>query len=456
MAREKKRTKGSNFPLLFLALYGMTVLLFSCGESDDKDVAYNPSKPITVTSFSPNTGGMASKVILNGSNFGNNPEDIKVYFNEKRAAVISAKGDMMYVLAPRQPGDDCVISVVAGNDSVVFKDHFTYITSIVVTTVASKPNNLGDDDLIYDGTLAEVSYEWVDYLCVDIENNIFVNQSWPPRIIMLNEEQNRSTRVYGPHPVTYWQSFSQPTIDSEGKVVYFPDEGNDWSGPNVDNFYSFDPATQWSPMTRQIIHPSAEEQAAGIRNFQITDKDAFAFNPADGSIWTRVRESGQMIRFHPKTRKGEAIGPNLMPGAESKMVFHPTIKNLLFLVYTNRNCIYTYDVETQKHTLYAGKQGVSGWREGDRLEAEFNNPEQMAFDAELNIYLADKNNHVIRKITPEGAVSTIAGIAGNAGYQDGSPEEALLNSPAGVAINKNGDIYIGDNGNKCIRKLSIQ
>jgi sugar lactone lactonase YvrE len=456
MTQEKVEKIREIFPIGLIFCFILLTLVFSCDDRQGLDKPYDPSKPVTVNAFFPDSGGMASKVIIQGSNFGGNADDVKVYFNQKQAAVISSKSDIMYVLVPRQPGEVCSVSVVIGKDSVVFDQMFKYKTSVVVTTVSSKPNSLGDDDYIYDGTLAEVAYGWVDYLVVDKENNLFINQSWPPRIIFVNEEQNRSMVAYGPHPVTYWQSFSQPTIDSEGSVVYFPDEGNDWNGPNRENFYVLDPGTQWATSVRQMIHPSEADQAAGVKDFYVTNKDAFAYNPADGSIWTRSRESGQMIRFHTKTRKGEAIENGLMPGSEGKMIFHPKEKNILYIAYTNRNCIFTYNVETHEHTLFAGKQGVQGWRDGMRLEAEFNYPEQITFDGEGNLYIADAYNHVIRKIAPDGLVSTVIGIGGTAGYQDGSPEEALLNTPSGIAVNLDGDIYIGDNGNKCIRKLSIQ
>lgn len=457
MKQKKSETKkGSIFLWLGLCCLLMAGIHSSCGSSENEIKPYDPSKPVVLTEFFPTEGKMAEKIILEGSNFGINPDEVKVYFNEKRAAVISAQSDKLYVLAPRQPGDDCKIAVVIGSDSITYDKNFKYITSIVITTIASKPNTLGDDDYIYEGTLAEVSYGWLDYLCVDSESNLFVNQSWPPRIIFLNEEQNRSTVAYGPHPVTWWQSFSQPTADDEGKVVYFPDEGNDWAGPNCENYYSFDPATQWSAMVRQILHPSAEDISGGAKDFHITNKDAFAYCALDGAIWTRVRQSGQLVRLNLKTRKGETIENGLMPGSESKMVFHPEKKNLLYLVYSNRNCIFTYDILTGEHKLFAGKQGVAGWRDGEIADAEFNKPEQMDFDAEMNIYIADANNHVIRKISTDGYVSTVAGMPGSSGYLDGSPEEALLNSPHGIAINAEGDIYIGDNGNKCVRKLSIQ
>ena len=72
------------------------------------------------------------------------------------------------------------------------------------------------------------------------------------------------------------------------------------------------------------------------------------------------------------------------------------------------------------------------------------------------MYIADTENHVIRKVTPDGKVSTVIGQAGEAGYRDGSPETALFDNPYGVCINKEGIIYIGDFNNQCIRRLAIE
>ena len=86
----------------------------------------------------------------------------------------------------------------------------------------------------------------------------------------------------------------------------------------------------------------------------------------------------------------------------------------------------------------------------------FSSPRQLILDEDDNMYIADTDNHVIRKVTPEGKVSTVIGQPGEAGYLDGSPEDALFNRPYGVCINKEGIIYIADYENQCIRRLAIE
>lgn len=103
--------------------------------------------------------------------------------------------------------------------------------------------------------------------------------------------------------------------------------------------------------------------------------------------------------------------------------------------------------------------GTSGFS-GDGSAASsalLNGPQDVAVDTFGNIYIADAANHRIRKITAtSGVISTVAGT-GTAGYSgDGAAAtSALLYAPIGVAVDKTGNVYIADNGNHCIRKITI-
>jgi sugar lactone lactonase YvrE len=87
--------------------------------------------------------------------------------------------------------------------------------------------------------------------------------------------------------------------------------------------------------------------------------------------------------------------------------------------------------------------------------AELNNPEGVAVDVHGNVYIADSDNHLIRKVTPDGTITTVAGT-GKAGFSgdDGLATQAWLGSPSGVAVDANSNIYIADSSNHRIRKVS--
>jgi hypothetical protein len=105
----------------------------------------------------------------------------------------------------------------------------------------------------------------------------------------------------------------------------------------------------------------------------------------------------------------------------------------------------------------AGTAGTNGSVDGTNNTALFNHPVGIAVDSNTNVYVADLNNHVIRKLTPLGTnwvSSTIAGQAGNPGSTDGSGTNAQFNGPCGIAVDNGGNIYVADTGNSTIRKLT--
>ena len=104
-------------------------------------------------------------------------------------------------------------------------------------------------------------------------------------------------------------------------------------------------------------------------------------------------------------------------------------------------------------TTFAGT-GVAGYLDGPGSTAKFNAPSDLCADADGNIYVSDFQNQYIRKITPDGTVSTIAG-SGIAGYLDGASNVAKFNYPRGICIDANGNLFIGDSWNHRIRKIDV-
>ena len=102
-------------------------------------------------------------------------------------------------------------------------------------------------------------------------------------------------------------------------------------------------------------------------------------------------------------------------------------------------------------SLLAG--GAEGYRDGIGPDALFNTPSGVALDREGNLYVADTGNHAIRKVTRDGKVSTLAG-SGVAGFADGMGAQAQFNGPVGVAVDRDGVVYVADTYNDRIRRIA--
>ncbi len=105
-------------------------------------------------------------------------------------------------------------------------------------------------------------------------------------------------------------------------------------------------------------------------------------------------------------------------------------------------------------TTLAGDPGVGGSTNGTGSAAKFLNPLGVAVDAQGNVYVADMWNDLIRKITPNGTVSTLAGVAGTSGTNDGPAATALFSYPQGVAVDASGNVFVADTSNSTIRKIT--
>jgi hypothetical protein len=125
-----------------------------------------------------------------------------------------------------------------------------------------------------------------------------------------------------------------------------------------------------------------------------------------------------------------------------------TIRKITFRI-SFENCPQPYFVST-----LAGVAGQPGSADGDATTARFHSPRGLAAAPDGSLYVADSGNHTIRRIAPDGRVTTVAGEAGVAGSNDGIGSAAHLNTPSGLAVDAAGNVYIADTGNHTIRRLS--
>ncbi len=117
------------------------------------------------------------------------------------------------------------------------------------------------------------------------------------------------------------------------------------------------------------------------------------------------------------------------------------------------NTIRKITIDLAVSTL-AGTAMLSGSTDGTGASARFDSPWGVAVDGSGNVYVTDWGNSTIRKISSTGVVSTFAGSAGQPGSADGTGTAARFASPTGVAVDRSGNVYVADWGNSTIRKIT--
>ena len=132
-------------------------------------------------------------------------------------------------------------------------------------------------------------------------------------------------------------------------------------------------------------------------------------------------------------------------------VFADTI---FYVADTANSLIRKIDTTTANVTTLAGSSG--GFKDGTGTAAQFQNPVGLALDVAGNLYVSDTSNHCIRKITPQGVVTTVAGTCQTSGYADGKALSAKFFRPMRLSFDSTGNLYIADFGNHCIRKLILK
>ena len=152
------------------------------------------------------------------------------------------------------------------------------------------------------------------------------------------------------------------------------------------------------------------------------------------------------------TLDGATVSPN--PGSRTVVPRWRQVYNLVATDAAGRSETRSVTVAAKGLDLLAGHPGGFGTLDGQGAQARFGLLGPSAVDSAGNLYVADQLFSVIRRITPDGAVTTVAGVAGMAGYRDGQASQALFSSISGLAMAADGTLFVNDHDNGWIRTLS--
>ena len=451
-----------------LVLVCMVALLSSCGDTE------KISGPPKLIKFYPDKGKFLDRVMIVGENFPTDLSLVKVYFNSRPAPITGSSGTHMTVLAPRLPGGEeievpgsknvhriCYISVVVGDDSITYPGKFIYEQSTSSYTVAGN----GDCSTITLGSLKDAVVQ-PTYLCADKFGNVFVCNrgdgafgwggdnggcGWGRNALLrLNEEEDIIEQLGN-------QISNAPAADPVTGMVILPTE------QFRESYYTVDPREGWIPRNKSFIWDETMEYTdADLPLTSKPWKHSTVVNPDDGYIYTRFRE-GHIVKIQPELGIGYIVANTGNECDCLGLTFRPGEPNILYMAFSHNattilsHGIYTIDVSDPEPitTLTRLNSEGGGHRDGRLESALFNCPMQIFTDSEGFIYVADRNNHCIRRITPDNMVETVLGMPGIPGYQDGAKDIALFRYPCGIAVTPDGSVYVGDGGNNRVRKICV-
>lgn len=173
-----------------------------------------------------------------------------------------------------------------------------------------------------------------------------------------------------------------------------------------------------------------------------------------GSIVADLLEGGSVTTFAGSSaNRGSTDGIATAARFSAPIGIAQNSSGVFFVADSTNHIIRKITADGTVSTL-AGTAGSSGASDGAGASARFNNPTGIAIDANNNILVSDTTNNLIRKISPSGIVTTLAGVTAVAGTQDGAGNIALFNQPSGLAIGNNGILYVADTGNSTIRAIT--
>jgi len=418
---------------LFNRIVIIVVIAFfflACSKKSNQNPTPNPQKTVpTITSLSTTQGIYNTSVVITGTGFSSTTSDDQVFFNGKAANITAATATQLTVTVPLSAGTGSV-TISVNNSVAATGPVFTYNPILFNNILA------GNDDGAQgsaDGTGTAASFKNPNGLTVDASGNIYVA-----------DNGNNKIRTISPTGlVTTLATASNPAgivIDGTGNLFF-----TDFNGGAVDKLTPGGVLTTLATGFNQPYGMAID--ATG--NLYVADQLNSEIKKVTPAGVVSV-VAGTVLSSFPAT-------PVNGPAASATFHFPAGVavdaSGNLYVADTNDNMIRKITSNGTVSTL-AGS-GSAGSADGTGAAASFSGPTGITVDATGNIYVADKNNHIIRKITPAGVVTTVAGKKGVYGFPENGPATSItFDFPVAVTIDATGNIYASDAA--VVYKLSMQ
>ncbi len=486
-------------------------LVASCSDDDKIDVntPYDPSQPVVITGFTPESGGYQEQIIVKGQNFGNDKSIVGLTIGGKKAVIVSVLADKLYAYIPASAfskeeetpdGKLCTgeieltITDKDGNARTAKAQKlFKYTPKKVVGTLCGYQNENDSQGEVWGSFDIAAGFSAEGCMALDplFPDRLYIAYDRGDGFIAMLDLENRV--VSRMMSATKFQSKRLRNIafSLDGQYMLVSTDRNDQGlkSPSVwivsrRGDGSFDEGSQCQPLVSYkqcngvAVHPkNGEVYFNSYENgqlFRMELEDYFAATSGetvegeDPKVWTGYLEDGAF----------RELFKIMDPSYEFQITIHPT-GDYAYLTVINRHYILRTDYDWNKKEfttpyIVAGSNGQTGWEDAVGGNARVDRPYQGVFvknpkyveegrSDEYDYYFCDNKNFCVRYLTPDGLVRTYAGRApstnGNIwGTEDGDlRQQARFRDVSGIAYDVKRDrFYVLDNNNRRVRTIGME
>lgn len=429
--------------LCLLPVFIGVLAIMITGCKKDSGFTHHSGGQMTVDSFTATSGGVGTEILISGSNYSTDTNQITVIINGNKLKVINANGRQIIAVVPAKCGSGPVI-VKIGNDSAVSAGIFNYVFSRIVSTLAGNGTAGFANGTGTDAAFNFSGQNWYRSMGIAVDTNLNVYVADPGNhcIRKIDSSGNVTTLAGNPNVSGY--------ADGQGTAAEFSlpyDVALDAAG----NIWSVDPGN-WdirkiTPDGLATTWAWGSQAPWSIAFDRVTGYPYYSSNSSPGNIYQVTAQW---------TANAIISGLNYPAGIKFDK------NGNLYVSVNGDDVIRQYATGTWAGNTIAGQNGSAGDVDGSGASAKFSAPWGLAIDASGNLYVAGNGtwdggtynpDQSIRYISANNwTVSTFAG-SGTAAYVDGAGVIAAFNAPTGVAVDKNGTVYVLDKNNNRIRKI---
>ncbi len=418
--------KEFKFSSIIIAVFALAITMIGCGGGDEPPIAQNT---LAISGISPSDGPAGTDVSITGTGFGDDLSKVSVFFNNVEGSVNSVNDTRIGATVPVGASTGPTKVVVDGVEKT--GPVFTFVEEVAVTISSISPTSgAAGTQVTVTGTGFGTNVSLVQVLFNGIVGELV---SVTDAQIIVTAPAGATTGLI--------------------KVVV---DGVEKEGPT----FSYETAPAPTEVVSTLAGSGIEGDADGAGTAAQFNFPSGVAAEASGNVYVADRDNHKIKKITPdgvvSTLAGSGTFGDVDGTGTDAQFFGPEgvavdTDGNVYVADKNNHKIRKITPAGAVSTL-AGS-GTLGSNEGIGTAAQFNEPQGVAVDTDGNVYVADYGGHKIRKITPDGVVSTLAG-SGTQGEADGSGTAAQFRSPQDVAVDASGNVYVADLVNEKIRKIT--